>query len=449
MQQDFYRSSSNSDTRRFECYRCIVTVFAELIANEEPPFLANNPKFWREQQRPVFVSNEAKDRMLNHCSQLAFASTDAMFHEYLYNWFLQCDLGRALLKRAIDADSPFIEPFLQQRQELEYSNSSNSNVDTVVQAAGGVGGIGGGDDDDDEDLLTKYYKSKHEYKKAAERMAEIAEKKDGISLSTRIKFLSRGVLYAKSAIGAGELHRDLHERMIVARTQQQVLSELKEKYAGQAEHEHVRSANQQLCSGLLSISELYNKFATPFKLYKACLNILHASGYQVELATVQKYWTQIIQEELMLLEGISATGSSQGFVDRVVAFAKPLYPSEFVLPIAWLTLQLERVSEANGWAVDTVVTLMLRIGVSHSSLFKIYSASADVVSVPKLVVLVRNWLSQVQQRRLPLDEMRRMNSHVINALEGIDTSISPLAQQIADLKNDWERLVGQADYYSF
>lgn len=145
-------------------------------------------------------------------------------------------------------------------------------------------------------------------------------------MEERIERLSLALGNAKSevrwnSVETLEYVQDLEERLEVAKLQHQLLETILAQFG------EVSEVNDLNCA-LYDVTQLFNHFARPLKLWECSLLILHCASYQDPLL-VHQFWTSIIEKAL--------DGSNLRFdllSQKVIDLAKRLYPSPYAFPLS-------------------------------------------------------------------------------------------------------------------
>jgi nuclear pore complex protein Nup155 len=297
---------------RRACYQCIIAVFDELFMNIVPTFptktseeVAERPALFESMEEAVAVRQQMLD--------VALTSKDMLFHVDLYNWFIQHDLSNDLIQNCLRLDVPFLEDYLK---------------------------------DNSLELLSKYYIHKKLFPAAALCLMKLAEKPgEEIRLEERVEHLAKAINCAQSSKGQGETLNTLQEMMDVAQVQLKVQKELDDlpvsRPITQEEQLARATAKHALDMELLTISDLYNKFAKRFGLWESCLAIMRVSGHNDPLL-IQKFWKNIINEELLRAQ--NSEYPLESLRNKIVSVGRAHYPSEIVFPVGWLCDQLEQMT---------------------------------------------------------------------------------------------------------
>ncbi|KAJ2389919.1 hypothetical protein GGI05_003362, partial [Coemansia sp. RSA 2603] len=303
--------------KRMACYQCILDIFGRQRA-----------------------------RTLTPSSLSRLPEDDALFHYALYDWLLsQADLVPLLF----EIGSRHVEEYLAlEPRTLEKS-----------------------------EMLWKYYVHEGRYACAALVQRQIAAAQGGdVGLAQRIEYLSLAVGNCKVAIDrvragkpqpgeeaseetlANELSQVLRateDQLDVAQVQLEIQQQLSHKPELHAEL--TAALDQQL----FTVSELYERFAEPLRLWDCVLLIFKVSSQHVhgdeQLAVVEEVWRSVMRQVLddEQRTGLMAVGS------RVAQLGARLYPSNAAFPLPTVAailvdLAQERVAEySSGFVSDTLL----------------------------------------------------------------------------------------------
>lgn len=143
-----------------------------------------------------------------------------------------------------------------------------------------------------------------------------------LNLAERIERLSLALGNARtqsgSSLEASEYVQELEERLDVAKLQNEILETVFAKYGDVAEL-------SELNCTLYSVSQLFNRFAKPLKLWECSLCIIHCASYQDPLL-VHQMWTKILEE--------AVSGKRYDFLAQKFAeLVRRLYPSPVAFPL--------------------------------------------------------------------------------------------------------------------
>ncbi|ORY01953.1 nucleoporin-domain-containing protein [Basidiobolus meristosporus CBS 931.73] len=265
----------------------------------------------------------------------ALASDDLLFHHQLYDWYI----GQNLIEELLDIQTPYLEAYLQ-KEPLTLRKL---------------------------DLLWQYYAKNGRYGSAARVQSRLAESIEyGLSLADRIEYLTLAVGNSKSTSGrknSSQFLAELEEKQEVALVQLDIYNAIK------SSGDHLDSLGE-LDTQLFDITQLYNKFAFPFKLYESMLLIFYTSDYH-DPEYIAQIWGYIIQQTHEQAQN-SNIASHKALSRKVKQIGKKYYPSN-VFPLAKICDLLERHNLKNhanaepGWIVST----LHEIGVPYTSLLEI------------------------------------------------------------------------------
>lgn len=150
-------------------------------------------------------------------------------------------------------------------------------------------------------LLLKYYQIHGKYLLAGKVAWSRAN--DGnidLSLNERIEYLVQAVDSYTIAMNRAmadpeELNREkqqVEERLNIARLQGRILQTMES-----TKYEVSEEAMQALSFKLLSVNDLFNKYAMPFDMYENCLLLLHVCRHD-DVSYIQKFWKSLLCEEI-------------------------------------------------------------------------------------------------------------------------------------------------------
>ncbi|PJF18270.1 Nuclear pore complex, Nup155 component [Paramicrosporidium saccamoebae] len=172
------------------------------------------------------------------------------------------------------------------------------------------------------DLLWKYLARHGRFIDAAKILDQLASSPEfKLNLPERIERLSLALGNARSEAGmtleAAEYIQDLEERLDVAKLQNEVLEHVLSHFGQVAEVTELNCV-------LFDISQLFNRFTRPLKLYECSLRIIHSSSYQDPLL-VHQFWSSILAQTGKHFDSLS---------QKIAELAKKLYPSPFAFPLS-------------------------------------------------------------------------------------------------------------------
>ncbi|KAI8323592.1 nucleoporin-domain-containing protein, partial [Martensiomyces pterosporus] len=296
--------------KRMDCYKCIIDML-----------------------------DKRRSEVLNAKALASLPSTDALFQFALFDWLLENDQSGLLFQMR--------GPYVEQHLSLEPR--------TVEKC----------------DMLWHYFIHESQFGKAAYVQRDLACARNlDIDLERRIEYLSLSISNAKIAIdmvrgGQGRMTREVSEEeeidqlaMLLRENEDQldivqVQLEIQRHLRSLGGHETPARA---LDGKLYTVTELYDKFAEPLKLWDAMLLIFKASNHD-DPQMVEEIWLTILRT---VLDDSQRTGL-MAVASKVAYLGKKLYPSSAALPlplIASILVELtrERPDEYSaGYIADTLV----------------------------------------------------------------------------------------------
>jgi nuclear pore complex protein Nup155 len=154
---------------------------------------------------------------------------------------------------------------------------------------------------DQPDLLLKYYQNQGKHTQAARAAWSRANSTDlDLNLNDRIECLVHASDSYSMAINRGQENPDelgrkkkeVEERLEIARMQARVRQTL-----ASTKYELTHDEVDKLSHSLLSVNELFNKYAMPCDMYENCLLLLHVCRHD-DVVHIQKFWKSIFSEEI-------------------------------------------------------------------------------------------------------------------------------------------------------
>uniref|UniRef100_A0A1X7TBE2 Nucleoporin Nup133/Nup155-like C-terminal domain-containing protein n=2 Tax=Amphimedon queenslandica TaxID=400682 RepID=A0A1X7TBE2_AMPQE len=242
--------------------------------------------------------------------------------------------------------SPFVEDFLKYTATLQQDNTPLL------------------------DILWRYYERNKNYIAAARILDQLARKESvELTLSRRLEYISRAVMYAKSCgsvssvSGEGEFLHELEEKIEVARIQLSILQGIQSLHHSQ----HTQQAITELNSKLMDVSQLYGDFADPFNLSECKLSIVHCAGH-FDVTLIESLWSEIIEQELQSTLGNDRNTRMQSMRDRLLRLGKLYSRNDSYFPTAVRAALLSA-----GWDPVFIPDIFHQVGVSYSTLFTLYN----------------------------------------------------------------------------
>ncbi|KAJ2521560.1 hypothetical protein H4217_001316 [Coemansia sp. RSA 1939] len=341
--------------KRMDCYRCVIELLDKRrLAASGPPF-------------------DAK-------SLAALPSTDALFQFALYDWLLENGQAAVLFQ----LHGPFVEQYLS----LEPHTAAKS------------------------DMLWHYYIHENQFGKASlvqRALACAPEELDGVDLARRIEYLSLSIGNCKIAVDVARSRQQTQKQRTArpaAAAAGDLLSEADEinglatvlrESEDQLEIAQVQLAMQQqlrslgghdaaaaaaaaaLDRRLFTVTELYDGFAEPLKLWDAVLLLFKVSNHD-DPAFVGDIWQTIARTAIDHDSGDSAADGDAGglmaVASRVARLGRRLYPSPAAFPVALVAriladLARERPLE---YAAGYVCSTLVQAAVPHWAAFEALNA---------------------------------------------------------------------------
>ncbi|KAJ1666672.1 hypothetical protein IW140_002567 [Coemansia sp. RSA 1813] len=319
--------------KRMDCYQCVIGMLDKRKTQAAP---------------------------LNAKSLASLPSTDALFQFALYDWLLENDQVTVLFQMR----GPFVEQYLS----LEPRTMEKC------------------------DMLWHYYIHENQFGKASLVQRELACAHDlDIGLAKRIEYLSLSISNCKIAIDmvkgnirgapcdlseADEINelatmlRESEDQLEIAQVQLDIQQQLKSL----GTHE---IPAQALDRKLFTVSELYDQFAEPLKLWDSVLLIFKASNHD-DPEFVRDVWLTIMRT---VLDDAHTTGL-MAVASRVARLGHRLYPSPAAFPVALIARILvdlsvdERPHEyVPGFIGDTLVQASVPHWVVFDALNALYAKS--------------------------------------------------------------------------
>ncbi|KAI9500025.1 Non-repetitive/WGA-negative nucleoporin C-terminal-domain-containing protein [Coemansia spiralis] len=307
--------------KRMECYRCVIDML-----------------------------DKRRDAVLNAKGLSSLPSTDALFQFALYDWLLEKDQLSLLFQMR----GPYVEQYLSLEPR------------TIEKC----------------DMLWHYYIHENQFGKASFVQRELAGSHDfEIDLAQRIEYLSLSISNCKIAIDMvrgrqTRLARDLNEEdeinelaMMLRESEDQleiaqVQLEIQQQLRSLGGHE---TPVQALDRRLFTVTELYDKFAEPLRLWDAMLLIFKASNHD-DPQLVEEIWLTILRTVLddSQLTGLMAVAS------KVSLLGSRLYPSPAAFPLPLIAGILVELSQERPqeYSVGFVSDTLVHASVPHWAVFE-------------------------------------------------------------------------------
>ncbi|KAJ9533495.1 hypothetical protein QJQ45_026554, partial [Haematococcus lacustris] len=325
-------SCERAQTARQAAYACVFSTLRVLASGASnpatPAALAAGVKE-ADAKKPMTARERAAASQAVLSS--ALASSDVFFHACLYSQLI--DMGDSA--RLLAAGAPHLEAFLLTRSGcgpalatvadlLGGAVTGAAAASSLLAALPPVGPLGRQQVSLAE-LLAKLYIGRRQYREAAVVYAALGLRRAGpgeagVQLDGRVSSLQSAVLQAKSAGDSGlvdkleqdarlmALQADVAARLAAsAATGGQDASEASRRLAELQAAPCGHAAGMQ--AGLRDVSELYNDYAQPGKMWDVCLQLVDFAGGAVEPALVRQLWDHAL---LAAWEGGQGQGQGQG-----------------------------------------------------------------------------------------------------------------------------------------
>ncbi|KAI9136594.1 Non-repetitive/WGA-negative nucleoporin C-terminal-domain-containing protein [Paraphysoderma sedebokerense] len=357
-------------TRRERCYEIALDILGDVnqqLNQSEMQFDLRNGRHFADDV----------ERYRDTIFDRALSSEDALFHTFLYEWYL----SQGLIQPLLEIKSTYIEAFL--KTEFETG---------PIERA---------------ELLWQFYARNNQFAQAAEVLSSLADStrfKDDFDLSKRIEYLSQAFVQMQSVLtgAASDAQRLslIKDKLDVANIQLEVLSSMKNM---PDQTEAVKALNERL----FVMSELYNDYALRYNLLELQLVIINSASYKDE-PTVSGIWDKIINEVMTSTEGRPIDTLPL----KIAELGGRFHPSEYVFSMSMIIPKLETVSlkyasqgGVQGWVVKTLKS----VGVSYDVMFDVFdtmydsktapwnSKDAQVFLLSDILILLQDWFDYVTQ----------------------------------------------------
>jgi nuclear pore complex protein Nup155 len=268
----------------------------------------------------------------------ALSSSDPFFHSCLYDALI--DMGE--VSTLLSSGAPHLEAYLV----------ANSGCGGALQAAAAAGMLHGSEGAllamppvgpltaqqlNLANLLAKLYIGQQRFREAAILYTALGMRASGageraVTLGQRVKSLQLAVLQAKSAGDAG-LAEKLEADARLMGYQADVASRLSSAAAaaaqGSAEASQLSRMASDLASGLRDVSEMYNDYTQPQRMWDICLQLVDFAGGVVDSTLVRNLWDHTL---LAAWEG-TLQGSQPGSGRPASGVPQSLAQLSEVLPV--------------------------------------------------------------------------------------------------------------------
>ncbi|KAI0304810.1 nucleoporin [Russula brevipes] len=323
--------------------------------------------------------DDGAERVRAHAYELAFGSTDEIFHSRLYEWLI----SRGLADELLEMRPPYLQAYLQHEPRTL----------------------------DKYQLLWQFYVKDGQPLRAAEVLATLAESSEfSLSLSQRIEYLTLAVGNAKShPVSAGGKHEsaiafltELEEKLEVSQVQLEIFHTLSPRLQSQPSDSDLREKVELLERGLFSITELYQVYAEPYDLLTIKLLVLHVSQHQDE-ALIKSIWDRIFQETV---QGIPPAETLDRIQGKIVPLGQRFHGSDSSFPFKYIARLLVEFQLTNSDVVPPgwVVRVLARCSIPYVEIWDVFhqmyesqvppfsSQSAVQILSAAICVLFQDWL---------------------------------------------------------
>jgi len=388
--------------RRRAAYQHIFSTLRMLVSGEGNPGAAagsgpDAQKGLTSQERASFKSALLK---------AAFKSGDVFFLECLYDAMIAMGDATTLLS----SDPPHLERFLAEHSGLATATGYGSSVVYLPNNGAPVGPLSRRQVQLAE-LLAKLHIGKRRFQEAASVYAALASRRSGpgessVGLEERVSALQAAVLQAKSVGNSGLVDKlEADARLMSYQAQVAQRLEARRVSLGPESEEEASELGRQasdLATGLRDVSELYNDYAQPHKMWDVCLQLIDFAGSAVDAALVRQLWDHALlaaadhPESAIMGDSTSqlpsalspplGRGAGAGLTVRMSAVAalverlgSQFFPSEASFPATHVAFRMEQVAAglwptahaaattaADGYKGDAMARAIL--GACHNSL---------------------------------------------------------------------------------
>ncbi|KAF5829261.1 Non-repetitive/WGA-negative nucleoporin C-terminal-domain-containing protein [Dunaliella salina] len=388
--------------RRRAAYQHIFSTLRMLVSGEGNPGAAagsgpDAQKGLTSQERASFKSALLK---------AAFKSGDVFFLECLYDAMIAMGDATTLLS----SDPPHLERFLAEHSGLATATGFGSSVVYLPNNGAPVGPLNRRQVQLAE-LLAKFHIGKRRFQEAASVYAALASRRSGpgesaVGLEERVSALQAAVLQAKSVGNSGLVDKlEADARLMSYQAQVAQRLEARRSLLGPESEEEASELGRQasdLATGLRDVSELYNDYAQPYKMWDVCLQLIDFAGSAVDAALVRQLWDHALlaaadhpesaimgdstSQQPSMLSPPLGRGIGAGLTARMSAVAalverlgSQFFPHEASFPATHVAFRMEQVAAglwptahaaattaADGYKGDAMARAML--GACHNSL---------------------------------------------------------------------------------
>ncbi|KAI8628320.1 nucleoporin-domain-containing protein [Xylariaceae sp. FL1651] len=309
--------------------------------------------------------------------EVVSSSTDEVFHQDLYDWYIQ----QGWTDRLLGIDSPYVITFLRRLASKD-----------VVHA----------------ELLCRFYTMRSMYFDAAKVQADLAQSDFPIPIKERLHLLSRAKTNASvmtTGVSRQEqqlLNHDVTELLDVAHIQDDLLERLKSD--SRIPPERQPEIQKVLDGKIQALSELFNNYADQAGYYDLCLIIYHVADFR-NPTTIAQTWTNLIQqthEDVVdqwtaynterrnrgAPPGDSPPQPYETLITQIEEICHRSSNDSFIFPVPTLMPELCRYALENGQDgrigadVHWPVNIFLHLGISHDLVVRVLEAMFEAQEVP-------------------------------------------------------------------
>ncbi|KAF2999093.1 hypothetical protein E8E14_006599 [Neopestalotiopsis sp. 37M] len=310
----------------------------------------------------------------NEAYEVVNSSNDEVFHNDLYEWYVQ----QGWTDRLLRIESSHVIEFLE---ALAASD--------LVHA----------------DLLCRYYTMRNLYYQAAKVQADLAKSDFDISIKERLQLLSRAktnVSVMTNGVGRQELqllNHEVTELLEVAHIQDDLLERLRSDV--RIPEERRPEIERTLDGQIQGLTELFNNFADQAGYYDLCLLIYHAADFR-NPTTIAQTWVNLINQVHEEVEQDweqyenspnrnneeAPPQSYEKLVGVIQEVCHRASNDSFIFPVTTLLPEIcryaiehaqdNRIGADQNWPV----ILFLQLGVSHDLLVRILETMFEGQDVP-------------------------------------------------------------------
>ncbi|KAI1326107.1 nucleoporin-domain-containing protein [Xylariaceae sp. FL0255] len=347
--------------QRKACYEFIYQVLLELDAahNREPETIDGKPTLIATKYAEAYevVSN----------------STDEVFHQDLYDWYLQ----QGWSDRLLAIQSNYVITFLRRLASTDVAHA---------------------------DLLCRFYTNRQNYFEAAKVQSDLARSDFPISIKDRLHLLSRAKTNASvmtTGVSRQEqqlLNHEVTELLDVAHIQDDLLERLKEDERIPPERQ--LEIQKALDGQIQALSELFNNYADQAGYYDLCLVIYHVADFR-NPTTIAQTWSNLIQQTHDNVRDAWARYNEEGdntleqppqpyesLIAQIEEICHRSSNDSFIFPVPTLLPDLCRYAYENGqdgrsnadvhWPVD----IFLSLGISHDLVVRVLESMFEAQEIP-------------------------------------------------------------------